>query len=138
MNTEVNNQLVRRFEQQAWTRHNPAILDELCAPDYVAHMPGSRSLDHAAHRQLIALFQRAFPDCEVTTDELVAEGDRVASRWTFQGTHDGEFHGLPPTGKRVVMSGISMLKILDGRVLESWHQGDNQNLMQQLAGPQAA
>lgn len=138
MNTQDNKLLVRRFEDQAWNRHNPAILDELCALDYVAHMPGNRTLDRTAHRQVIALFQHAFPDCEVTTDQLIAEDGCVTWRWTFRGTHRGEFHGLPPTGRSVVMSGLSMLRIQDGKVQESWHQGDNQSLMQQLGIPQAA
>lgn len=138
MQAEDNKQLLRRFEDQVWNRHNPAVLDELCAPDYLAHMPGNRLLDRTAHRQIIALFQKAFPDCEVTTDELIAEGERVAWRWTFRGTHQGEFHGLPPTGRYVTMNGISMLQIRDGKVLKSWHQGDNQVLMQQLTSTQAA
>lgn len=138
MNAEDNKNLVHCFEDQAWNRHNPTVLDELCAPDYVAHMPGDRMFDRTAHLQVIALFQRAFPDCTVTTDELIAESEYVAWRWTFRGTHRGEFHGLPPTGRSVVMSGISMLRIRDGKVQESWHQGDNQSLMQQLGIPQAA
>lgn len=138
MRTEDNKQLLRRFENEAWNNHKPAIVDELCAPDYVAHMPGDRILDRTAHCQVIAVFQRAFPDCEVTTDELIAEGECVAWRWTFRGTQRGEFHGLPPTGRCVTLSGISMLRIRDGKLLESWHQGDNQSLVRQLSDPQPA
>lgn len=134
MHIEANKRLVLRFEEQAWNRRNPAILDELCAPDYLAYMPGDRLLDRFAHGQIIALFQRAFPDCEVTTEELVAEADSVAWRWTFRGTHQGEFHGMSPTGRRVVMGGMSLLKIKDGKIQASWHQADNQSLMQQLGG----
>lgn len=136
MNTEDNKQLLRRFENEAWNNHRPAILDELCAPDYRAHMPGGRTLDLTEHRQVMTFFQQAFPDCGVTTDELIAEGERVAWRWTFRGTQFGEFHSLPPTGRCVTMSGISMLRIGDGKLLESWHQGDNQSLVQQLTGEQ--
>ena len=123
---------MRRFEEEAWNRRNPAVVDELFAPDYVAHLPGSPPLDRAGHRDFIAAFQVAFPDGRSTTEDLLAEGDRVAWRWTFRGTQRGEFQGLPPTGKPVALTGISILRVAGGQVVESWHNADTLGLLQQL------
>ena len=99
MSADEHKALVRRFEEEAWNRRNPPVVDALFAPDYVAHLPGVPPLDRAGHRDFIAAFQVAFPDGRSTTEDLLAEGDRVAWRWTFRGTQRGEFQEIPPTGK---------------------------------------
>jgi steroid delta-isomerase-like uncharacterized protein len=74
----------------------------------------------------------AFPDLERRIDDLIAEGDKVVARWTAQGTQTGEFQGLPPSGKVATSSGITIFRILDGRVVEEWSESDMLGLLQQL------
>ena len=74
----------------------------------------------------------AFPDLEITDESIVAEGDRVCIRWSFEGTHDGPFFGLPGTGKRVKMGGFDIFRVADGKIQELWLENDYLSLMQQL------
>jgi len=78
------------------------------------------------------MFRRAFPDSYFTVEDMVAEGDKVATRKTFHGTHGGEFMGIPPSGRSVSMGLIDIVRISDGRVVEHWSMGDTLGMMQQL------
>jgi steroid delta-isomerase-like uncharacterized protein len=73
-----------------------------------------------------------FPDAQCNIDEMVAEGDKVAVRWTFTGTHKGEFMGIPPTNKKITAWGIKIYRVVDGKFVESWERFDDLGLMQQL------
>ena len=132
MSTEDNKALVRRFYEEGV--HNPALFDELLAPTYVLHLPGSpqpiSGIEHA--KQLMAVYTSAFPDLQTTTEDMVAEGDKVAIRNTWRGTHQGAFQGLPPTGKPVTFTGIDIYHIVDGKITEQWAELDALSLMQQL------
>jgi predicted ester cyclase len=76
----------------------------------------------------------AFPDLHFTIEDMFAEGDKVATRWTIRGTHRGEFMGLPPTGNQVTWSGINITRVVEGKLVEDWVEQDTPGLMQQLAG----
>jgi predicted ester cyclase len=78
------------------------------------------------------MFRSAFPDSYFTVEDMMAEGDKVATRKTFHGSHQGEFMGIPPTGRQVSMGLIDIVRISDERVVEHWSMGDNLGLMQQL------
>jgi steroid delta-isomerase-like uncharacterized protein len=80
----------------------------------------------------MAMFRQAFPDSYFTVEDMVAEGDKVATRKTFHGTHQGEFMGIPPTGQQVSVGLIDIVRIADGKVVEHWSMGDNLGMMQQL------
>jgi steroid delta-isomerase-like uncharacterized protein len=135
---EENKALVRRYWQEASRRGLLAVMEEFLAPDVVSHPPASaspepvRGLD--AFKQFIAGQFGAFPDMAVTVEDLIAEGDRVAARVTTRGTHEGELMGLPPTGRRVEWSGISMTRHANGRIVEQWGEFDAMGLLQQLSG----
>ena len=81
---------------------------------------------------MMVSYTTAFPDLELTTEDIVAEGDKVAIRNTWRGTHQGSFHGLPPTGKRVAFTGTDIIRFVDGRIAEQWADLDALGLMQQL------
>jgi steroid delta-isomerase-like uncharacterized protein len=132
MSTEENKAFVRRFEAAVWNGRNPSLVDEFFAASHVFRAAGSLPLDREGHRQMIAHFQGAFPDGRNTSEELLAEGDKVVQRWTFRGTHRGAFQGIPPTGGQVTLTGISVWRVEDGKIVESWHELDNLGLMQQL------
>ena len=80
----------------------------------------------------MAVLRNAFPDGHLTLEDMVAEGDRVAARWTFQGTHRGQFMGIAATDKAVSISGIEIERFAGGRIVEHWEQADIMSLMQQL------
>jgi steroid delta-isomerase-like uncharacterized protein len=131
MSTEDNKTLVRRFYEEGV--HNPALFDELLAPTYVLHFPGSPPIAGIeSAKQLMAAYTSAFPDLQLTTEDLVAEGDKVAIRNTWRGTHHGAFQGLPPTGKYVAFTGSDFFRFVGGKIAEQWADLDALGLMQQL------
>ncbi len=132
MSIEENKALVRRFDAEVWNGRNPSQVEELFAASHIFRAAGNPPLDREGHRQMIAHFQDAFPDGHNTSEELLAEGDTVVQRWTFRGTHHGAFQGIPPTGKPVTLTGISIWQVESGKIVESWHELDTLGLMHQL------
>ena len=105
------------------------------AQDYVAYAPASLEpapLDSDAWTRFLAGFVEGFPDLQLTVEDAVAEGDLVAQRVHFAGTHTGEFQGLPPTHRKVEFSGLELNRFVDGQVAEHWFQLDSLMLLQQL------
>ncbi len=108
-------------------------MDEVCASQFVAHIPGgSQPIDREGFRQFVSLFYLAFPDLCHTVEDQLAEGDKVVSRLTVQGTHQGLFQGMAPTGKRVKFTDIMISRIEDGKIMELWAQFDALGLLQQI------
>lgn len=136
MSVDENKAVVRRFNaitQQFFRGGDVNGLEEVCAPDFVHHGPGMPP-DLAGLKQMAPVFRTAFPDIELVTEDLVAEGDRVVDRVTVRGTHRGEFMGIPPSGKRFEMQEIHIARIVDGKIVERWTQFDMFGLLQQIGG----
>jgi predicted ester cyclase len=103
------------------------------APGYVAYAPGEpEPLDSEGWTQFIASFVEAFPDLRLTVENIVAQGELVAARVAFRGTHTGEFQGIPPTNRQVAFSSIELDRMVDGKVQEHWFQLDQIALLRQL------
>jgi steroid delta-isomerase-like uncharacterized protein len=132
MSAEENKALVRRFVEEFWNEGNEVTADELMAVDAEIHMPTGEVVDPDGLKGFAATFREAFPDWHSTFEELVAEGDRVAERWTGRGTHLGELQGIPPTGKRVEAPGSVFYRIVGGKIVEFRGQLDMMRIMQQL------
>ena len=132
MSAEENKALVHRFVEEFWNEGNTATADELMAPDAEIHMPTGEMVDLDGLKSFASTFRASFPDWHSTFEELIAEGDRVAERWTGRGTHRGELQGIPPTGKRVEVPGSVFYRIVDGKIVEFRGQLDMMGLMQQL------
>ena len=132
MSAEENKALVRRFVEEFWNEGNMSAADELMAVDAEIHMPTGEMVDLDGLKGFAATFRGAFPDWHSTLEELIAEGDRVAERWTGRGTHQGELQGIPPTGKRVEAPGSVFYRIVGGEIVEFRGQLDMMSLMQQL------
>jgi steroid delta-isomerase-like uncharacterized protein len=130
MLAEENKALVRQFVDEFWSRGNLAAADELMAADAVVHEPVAGG--PAGLKAFAREFRLAFPDWHSTVEELIAEGDRVAERWTGRGTHKGELQGIPPTGKQVTVPGVVFYRIEGGKIVEFRGQFDTMSLMQQL------
>jgi steroid delta-isomerase-like uncharacterized protein len=106
--------------------------DQLYGPDWVGHFPGMPPLGLDGHRQYSEAMMVAFPDLDRKVDDLVAEGDRVAARWSATGTQTGPFMGMPPSGKVATSSGITIFRVADGRIVEEWSESDMLGLLQQV------
>jgi steroid delta-isomerase-like uncharacterized protein len=139
MSTEENKAVFHRYVE-AFNKHDLAGALEFCAPAYVWHGTGVfPDLDLAGCKQVFTALWTAFPDMHVVVEDLIAEGDKVARRYTFRGTHQGDFMGIPATGKRVSWTGILIDRIKDGKFVEGWGNTDDLGLMQQLGAiPQMA
>jgi steroid delta-isomerase-like uncharacterized protein len=132
MSTEENKALSRQWREE-FDKGNWAVLDEFIAPNVVMHFAGSpEPLDREAMEQMLKMFYSAFPDLHHTFEDQIAEGDKVVLRLTFRGTHQGEFQGIPPTGKEITVTAIVVDRIVDGKMVEHWSNMDNLSLMQQL------
>jgi steroid delta-isomerase-like uncharacterized protein len=134
MSAEENKAVARRFFGEVWGKGNLAVADELVAADYRFHDPSDPDLPPGPEgaKRMAAAFRAAFPDLEVTEEDYVAEGARVAYRWAARGTHLGELFGIPATGKRVAFTGIEFLRLEGGKLAEHWDEVDVLGLLQQL------
>ena len=126
-------ELVRRLHVALLEERDPAVVDDFFAADFVSHNnpPGfPPGVDGV--KRFFAMFRDAFPDVSVEIDEIVADGDRVAVATTFTGTHDGELMGVAPTGRRVSVTGIDILRVAGGKIAEHRGLTDIVGLMRQL------
>lgn len=131
---EANQAVILRFWQEGWQQGNQALFDEICALDLINHDPNIPGVtDLESYKQHVALYVAAFPaEAGVEVEDMIAQGDKLAVRWTWPVTHQGDYGGLPPTGNPVVLTGMTIHRLVDGKVAENWHQYDALGFMQQL------
>lgn len=131
MTPEENKAIVQRYLETAWNKRDVTIVDELVAPDFVQHAanvpPGSEGV-----KKFFQMLYGGIPDARFTLENIIAEGDQVATRFTLRGTHQGSFLGIPPTGKPVMVTGMALLGLRDGKISENWNELDMLGAMQQL------
>ncbi|HEV2013652.1 MAG TPA: ester cyclase [Candidatus Dormibacteraeota bacterium] len=135
MSAEENKALIRRYFEAidaACKAGNAGILDEFLAPDFVTHtpFPGMTPTREGAKQQFMA-FVASAPGSHVVED-LIAEGDKVVGRISAYGTHEAELLGIPRTGKQIRMTGMTIWRIADGKIVEHWSETDVAGLLQQL------
>lgn len=133
MSTTENKAIASRFAQ-VWAAGALQLVDELAAPDIVVSYPFPPEPIRGAEafKSFLRQFVEALPDVTVVVDDMIAEGEKVAVRWTFRGTHEGPLLGLPPTGRPVQVSGLTFYRIVGGKVVEETGIGNTLGLMQQL------
>jgi steroid delta-isomerase-like uncharacterized protein len=136
MSTEANKALIHRWVDEVLNTRDVSDQSrayQLVAPDFVGHFPGQPPIEGLeAYRQFGSVYFSAFPDLQITPEDLIAEGDKVTMRYDWRGTHTGELMGIPPTGKQVITSGISILRVANGKITEQWDNFDNLGMLQQL------
>ncbi len=133
MSSDQNKATVRRFLEQVWGEGNTALLSDLVDVNIADHnpMPGQApGVD--GQRQAVNLFHSAFKDVRANIEYLIAEGDKVVDHWTVSATHNGDFMGIPSTGKSIRLTGTDIFRLADGKIVEIWHVEDIAGLMQQL------
>jgi predicted ester cyclase len=136
----ANKAVVRRWMEEAWSRGNLGVLDEIIAPDYVLH--GAADPDTppgpTGAKRMTAAFRRAFPDLQGAIEDLIAEGDRVVCRWSARATHRGPFAGVAPTNRPVTFTGVEIVRLVDGKIVEGWDEVDLLGLLLQLGATVAS
>jgi steroid delta-isomerase-like uncharacterized protein len=135
MSIEENKAIARRAYEEVFSKGNFSLADELYASAHVNHFPGNPpGLPSGLEglKQLIAFYRSAFPDLHFTVEDQIAEGDRVVTRTTSTGTNTGPLMSVPATGKSVVVTGIQIDRIADGKIVETWGNFDQLGLFQQL------
>ena len=129
MSTEDNKALARRGFEETLNQRNLTVLDELHVPDFVYHAASRTIQGREPFKQFMSMLLTAFPDLHVSIEDVIGEGDKVVVRFTARGTHQGDFMGIPSTGKSAAVTGISIIRIANGKFLEEWA---NTDLVQQL------
>lgn len=132
MSTEDNKALVRRVFEEVLNQGNLALIDELYSPDYVEHTPSGPVHGTEAYKQYLMTYRTAFPDAHYTIEDQIAEGDKVMTRWSGRGTHQGPLMGIPPTGKQSTVTGMSIGRSEGGKIVEVWTEFDLLGVLQQL------
>lgn len=133
MSTETNKSTARRVVEELFNNKNYDVIDELFAPDFVEHeeIPGVEP-GREGVRQASQMFHAAFPDLQVVTQDVLADGDKVVVREQWTGTHQGEFMGMPATGNQVAFDVIDILRLAEGKLVEHWAVSDMLALLTQL------
>lgn len=133
----TNKEVARRFREDLWNSGDLSLADGIVAADCLFHARIPFPIDFArgpdAVRHLVFFYHLAFSQIRVVAEQIVAEGEMVAVRWTARGRHTGHLLGLPPTHRETVTTGIDMLRIVDGRIVEGWISWDTLSLLEQLA-----
>ncbi len=132
MSIEKNKAIVRKFFEEGPSKGNLAAAGDLLSPDFALHTPLPSAPGPQGMKDIITACRAAFEHLDVTVEDMVAEGDKVAARFTARGIHKGSFMNLPPTGKPITMTGIEIFRIEDGKIAELWGEANLLGLMQQL------
>lgn len=133
-------EIARRFREELWNTGDLAVADAVVAKDCFIHSLVPFATDFSrgpdALAQLVLFFHLAFSEIEMRVDASIVEADRVASRWTARARHTGDLLGVPATGRLAQVSGIDMLRVQDGKIVEGWVSWDALSLLDQLTGPE--
>lgn len=132
MSAHENKALARRAMEEAFGQGNFAVADEVYAKDFVGHAAPDEIKGLEGIKRFVSIFRSAFPDLQLTVEDQIAKGDKVVSRWTARGTHEGEFRGVAPTGKQVMITGITVQRIAGSRIVEGWTNWDMLGMLVQL------
>ena len=134
MMSEENKEKVRRFLQEAFNEGNLGVAHELFASNYVLHDPANPEEVRGPEgiKGFVQMYRSAFPDSHITVEDLIAEGDKVVTRFRARGTHQGELFGVAPSGNQVEVTGITISRFEGGKIAEDWTNSDTLGLMQQI------
>ena len=137
--SEANKTIFRRYFEDVLNAGNLDLIDDLIALDYVSHYPTGYDFGGGPDdvKQIVTTVRTGFPNVHFTVEDVLAESDRVVGRWTFRGTHQGDFMGIPASGNDVSVMGIVIHRIVDGKIAEAWFVWDALGLMHQIGADTA-
>jgi steroid delta-isomerase-like uncharacterized protein len=132
--SEANKALARRLYDELASQGNLSLADEIVAEDFVDHNPPGPGIPPGREglKQVFTTFRSAFPDLRMRVEDQIAEGDKVVSRLTVSGTNQGDFMGMPATGKSASIGVVDILRFEGGKITERWGEADFMGMMQQL------
>ena len=132
--SESNKNVIGRLVEEVWNKGNLPVADQLYAANYTHHDPSTPDVGKGpeGEKKRATLYRGAFPDLRLTIEALIAEGDTVMARWSCHGTHKGDLGGIAPTGKPVTITGQSVVRFANGKMVEGWVNWDALGMMQQL------
>jgi len=132
--SEANKEVVRRHYEEGVNNGDIAVATEAFAPEYVNHIPGQSEPARGipAWVEFFSSLRAAFPDMTTTLEQLLGEGEMVAVRHVWTGTHQGDYEGIAPTGRPVTFTGADIYRIVDGKIVEEWSEFDELGLLRQL------
>jgi len=130
----AKNNSSRRIFEEVWNEKKLNVIDELITADYVHHDSQSAEVQRGieGYKQFVNFYLSAFPDLRFTIDDEIEAENSVVTRWTVTGTHHGDMPGLPRTGKPISLTGITIARLNNGKISESWNNWDALGMMQQL------
>ena len=134
MSAEEDKALARRVIEEMFNKGNLDVADELLAPEYVDHDPAMPEdvRGPEGFKEYVRAYRSAFSDLHIRIEDQIAEGDKVVTRWTGTGTHDGDLAGIAPTGNQVTLPGMEIVRISGGKLVEGWEGYDSMTMMRQL------
>jgi predicted ester cyclase len=133
MSTKENKAIVHRYMEEFWNAGDLAVADEIIAADFCNHSPvPGEAPDREGLKQSVSAFHTGFSGPRFATEDMVAEGDRVALRGTFRGKHTGPFTGIPATDREIAMTWFIMLRIEGGKITDRWANFDELGFLTQL------
>jgi steroid delta-isomerase-like uncharacterized protein len=133
MSEAENSAIVRRFIEEIFNQGKLEIAEEILAQDYTHHDPTTKEFGSGigGFKQMISQYRQAF-DLKIVLEDQIASEDKVVDRWTGYGTHQGEFMGMAPSGRKITASGISIHRLAGGKIVETWNNYDALGIFQQL------
>jgi steroid delta-isomerase-like uncharacterized protein len=134
-----NKVIVERLYEEVWNKRKLEFMDLLISPSHALHGPNfsGRAIGPEAYKRQVLLYTRGYPDLRFSIEDLIAEGEKVVCYWAISGTHKGEFLGIPATGKKISVDGITIHHITKGKIMDSYVSLDMWGMMQQLGVVQA-
>ena len=132
--SEQNKTAVRRLFDELWNKGNLPVAEELIAPTYTCHDASMTDVGRGpeSEKKRVTHYRNAFPDMRLTIEDIITEGETVVARWSYRGQHKGELNGIAPTGKQFAISGVTIARFANGKMVEGYVNWDALGLMQQL------
>jgi len=131
----ASKQFVETWFEEVWRRGRPEAIDEMVADDAVMHGLGDAGAvvrGGAGIKPFVEQMRGAFPDVDIRPEAMIEEGDLIATRWVATMTHQGDQLGVPATGRRISVTGMTIVRLQDGKIVEAWNNYDQLSLMQQI------
>jgi steroid delta-isomerase-like uncharacterized protein len=131
---EQNKTCVRRVFEEIYNQGKLSVADELYANNAVRHDAATPDVPRgpASAKEVATRYRTAFPDLHLAIEDMISEGDKVATRWSAKGTHQGDLQGVSPTGKTFSITGMYLARLTDGKIVEDWSNWDTLGMMKQL------
>lgn len=133
MSEEDNKSIVRLQHEEVWSKGDLSLIDEIYSPSFICHfIVGPEWHGREGIRQAVTKHRAAFPDWEEHIEDIIADADKVVTRWTATGTHKGKFEGISPTGNQVTIAEVAIYRIADDKIAEQWGFPDIMGLLRQI------